>query len=223
LKNSSLEFFVEDSGIGIDHAHHEKVFERFIKAEDEKEIFYDGVGLGLAISKGIIELLNGKIWIESEKGKGSVFYFSIPYEPVALTEVNGMENSNSKPYLKEETILVAEDDEVNYMYIRQILKGTGFKIIRAFNGKEAVESCQKNNKISIILMDIKMPVMNGYDAIKLIREIRPNITIIAQTAFALKDEKEKALNSGCDDYISKPFRKDQLLALIAKHLFEGKV
>jgi CheY-like chemotaxis protein/anti-sigma regulatory factor (Ser/Thr protein kinase) len=223
IKHNALEFFVEDTGIGIDPVHHDKVFERFRKAENGKEKFYDGVGLGLAICKGIVELLNGEIRLESEKGKGSTFFFTIPYEPVNQTDVTGIINSSVQLNLKEETLLVAEDDEINYLYIRQIFKGTGFEILRAKNGKEAVEICEKNDRISIILMDIKMPVMNGYEAIKLIREIRPDVKIIAQTAFALNDEKEKALKVGCNDYISKPFRKDQLLALIAKHHFEGKV
>jgi len=124
--------------------------------------------------------------------------------------------------LDELTILVAEDDEINFSYIKEIFKGTGAEILRAVNGKEAVELCQKNDKINMLLMDIKMPVMNGYEAIKQIRELRPDLPIIAQTAFALSNEMLKAFNAGSNDYISKPFKKEQLLAIVAKHQFPSR-
>jgi CheY-like chemotaxis protein len=124
--------------------------------------------------------------------------------------------------LKDLSVLVAEDDEINYIYIREIFRGTGAVILHAVNGKEAVEMVQNNDKIDIVLIDIKMPVMNGYDAIKKIRELRPHLPIIAQTAYALSDEMLKALNAGSNDYISKPFKKDQLLDLVKKHLFPNE-
>lgn len=220
--NNELKFFIEDSGIGVDHDFHDKIFERFRKVDTDNSRLYEGVGLGLAICKGNIDLLKGKIWVESEPGKGSKFFFIIPYEPVYEAETIKINITESKKNLNELTILVAEDDEINYLYIKEIFKGTGAEIIRAVNGKEAVELCQKNDKISMLLMDIKMPVMNGYEAIKQIRELRPDLPIIAQTAFALSNEMLKAFNAGSNDYISKPFKKEQLLAIVAKHQFPAK-
>jgi signal transduction histidine kinase/ActR/RegA family two-component response regulator len=218
LVNKELEFFIEDTGIGIDSEFHDKIFERFLKVDKENIRLYDGVGLGLAICKGNVELLKGRIWLESKPGNGSIFFFTIPYEQIA--EVVPVEKNKDfkNNYLTDLTILVAEDDEINYLYIKEIFRGTGAEILHAVNGKEAVEMCRSNNKIDILLIDIKMPVMNGYEAIKYIREIRPRLPIIAQTAFALSNEMLKAFNAGSNDYISKPFKKDQLLALVTKHL-----
>jgi signal transduction histidine kinase/CheY-like chemotaxis protein len=220
--NNELEFFIEDTGIGIDAYYHQKIFERFRKIGHENIRLYEGVGLGLAISKGNINLLKGKIWVESEPGKGSKFFFTIPYEPVYEEEPIRIKKVDNIKDLNELTILVAEDDELNYMYIKEIFRGTGSKILHALNGKEAVEICQNNNDIDILLIDIKMPVMNGYEAIKRIREFRPGLPIIAQTAFALSNEMLKAFNAGSDDYISKPFKKEHLLALVSKYKSSGK-
>ena len=222
LVNNELEFFIEDTGIGIDVEFHDKIFERFRKIGQGNMRLYDGVGLGLAICKGNVDLLKGKIWIESEPGKGSRFLFTIPYEPVSEEETVNKNNSYHVNSLSNLTVLVAEDDEINWVYIKEIFKGSGAEILRAVNGKEAVEICKSNNKIGIVLIDIKMPVMNGYEAIKQIREFRPDLPIIAQTAFALSNEMLKAFNAGSSDYISKPFKKDQLLAMVTKHLSADK-
>jgi len=218
LVNNELEFYVEDTGIGIDADSHNKIFELFRKAGNENKRIYEGVGLGLAICKGNIELLNGRIWVESKPLAGSKFYFTIQYEPVDEEEPIKMNKTDIIEKLRDLTVLVAEDDEINYIYIREIFRGTGAVILHAVNGKEAVEMVQNNDKIGIVLIDIKMPVMNGYDAIKKIRELRPHLPIIAQTAFALSDEMLKAFNAGSNDYISKPFKKEQLLDLVKKHL-----
>jgi signal transduction histidine kinase/ActR/RegA family two-component response regulator len=218
LVNGELEFFTEDTGIGIDPEFHEIIFERFRKIEEESIRLYDGVGLGLAISKGNIGLLNGRLWLESEMGKGSRFFFTIPYEQIAEEETIKKNIDFNINYLKDLTLLVAEDDEINYLYIKEIFRGSGADVLRAVNGKEAVEMCRSNDKIGILLIDIKMPIMNGYEAIKQIRELRPSLPIIAQTAFALSNEMLKAFNAGSNDYISKPFKKEQLLALVTKQL-----
>lgn len=217
LVNNELKFFIEDTGIGIDAYFHDKIFERFRKVGHENLRLYNGVGLGLAISKGNIDLLKGKIWTESAQGKGSKFFFTIPYEHVFAEETLNIKRSESNKSLNKMTILVAEDDELNYLYIKEIFRGTGAGLLHAANGKEAVEICQRNNTINLILIDIKMPVMNGYEAIKKIREFRPDLPIIAQTAFALSDEMLKAFNAGSNDYISKPFKKEKLLALVTKY------
>ena len=218
LVNNELEFYVEDTGIGIDDDSHNKIFELFRKVGHENKRIYEGVGLGLAICKGNIELLNGRIWVESKPLAGSKFYFTIPYEPVDEEEPIKMNKTDIIEKLRDLAVLVAEDDEINYIYIREIFRGTGAVILHAVNGKEAVEMVQNNDKIGIVLIDIKMPVMNGYDAIKKIRELRPHLPIIAQTAFALSHEMLKAFNAGSNDYISKPFKKEQLLDLVKKHL-----
>jgi len=218
LVNDDLEFFIEDTGIGIEPEYHNKIFDRFLKIGRENIRLYDGVGLGLAICKGNVELLKGKIWVESEPGKGSKFFFTIPYEPVFEEEISRKKKDESLASFNNLTLLVAEDDEINYLYIKEIFKGTGTEILHAINGREAVDICNKNDKIGLVLIDIKMPVMNGYEAIKKIREFRPDLPIIAQTAFALSNEMLKAFNAGSNDYISKPFRKEQILAIVSKHM-----
>lgn len=222
LVNNDLEFFVEDTGIGIANDFHEKIFDRFNKVSTDGIRLFEGVGLGLAICKGNITLLNGKIWLKSEPGSGSSFFFTIPYEQVVEEETGKTRKSISYGPMDKLTILVAEDDEMNYLYIKEIFRGTGADIIHAVNGKEAVEICKQNNKLNLVLIDIKMPVMNGYEAIKQIREFRSDIPIIAQTAFALSNEMLKAFNAGSNDYISKPFKKDQLLTLVAKYMSAEK-
>lgn len=218
LSNNELKFFIQDSGIGISVDYHDDIFQRFRKVGQDKNRLYEGLGLGLAICKGNIELLKGKIWIDSAPGEGSKFYFTIPYEPVTGREIKMQKKLYSASNLEDLTVLVAEDDDINFFYIKEIFRGTGAEILHAVNGKEAVELVKENTNIGIVLIDIKMPVMNGYEAIKMIREIRPELPIIAQTAFALSNEMLKAFNAGSNDYISKPFKKEQLLSLVVKHL-----
>ena len=218
LEENELNFFIEDTGIGIPSDSHDKIFERFLKVGSDNERLYEGVGLGLAICKGNIDLLNGKIWMDSKPGKGSKFLFTIPYKPVYEEEPVKGKNKDLVRTLNNLTILVAEDDDVNFLYIKEIFKGTGAEILHAINGREAVEMCEKNDRIGIVLIDIKMPVMNGYEAIKKIREFRPSLPIIAQTAFALSNEMLKAFNAGSNDYISKPFTREQLLSIVSKNM-----
>ena len=218
LEENELNFFIEDTGIGIPSDSHDKIFERFLKVGSDNERLYEGVGLGLAICKGNIDLLNGKIWMDSKPGKGSKFLFTIPYKPVYEEEPVKGKNKDLVRTLNNLTILVAEDDDVNFLYIKEIFKGAGAEILHAINGREAVEMCEKNDRIGIVLIDIKMPVMNGYEAIKKIREFRPCLPIIAQTAFALSNEMLKAFNAGSNDYISKPFTREQLLSIVSKNM-----
>ena len=218
LEENELKFFIEDTGIGIPSDSHDKIFERFLKVGSDNERLYEGVGLGLAICKGNIDLLDGKIWMDSKPGKGSKFLFTIPYKPVYEEEPVKGKNKDLVRTLNNLTILVAEDDDVNFLYIKEIFKGTGAEILHAINGREAVEMCEKNDRIGIILIDIKMPVMNGYEAIKKIREFRPSLPIIAQTAFALSNEMLRAFNAGSNDYISKPFTREQLLSIVSKNM-----
>ncbi len=220
--DKNIEFFVEDTGIGINEENLNKIFERFYQVEYSENRQYEGTGLGLSISKAYIELLGGKIWVNSKPQKGSVFYFTIPSEEVTTKEQvlqkAPIELTISKSGKK---VLVAEDIESNFKLIRYYLTSTDIQVIHAQNGKEAVDYVKANKDVDLILMDIKMPVMDGYTAIKLIREIDPDIPIIAQTAYA--DDKIKAREVGCNAFIAKPFQKQQLLSAIQEIFQEPEI
>ena len=216
LKNDFLEFYVEDTGIGIHSDMHEEIFKRFRQVEVLDNRQYGGSGLGLSISKAYVELHGGEIWLKSEIGKGSVFYFTVPYKLEKQDSnsenqiVNEITLANNTPI----TVLIAEDEDFNFMLVEELLSGSNFNIIRVINGFEAVEICKTNKNIDLILMDIKMPLMDGYEATKQIKQFLPNLPIIAQTACSTEADKNKALTAGCDDFISKPFKQVQLISKI---------
>jgi PAS domain S-box-containing protein len=220
LTGSALEFFVKDTGIGIEKKHREFVFERFAQADISLSKPYEGAGLGLSIAKAYVEILGGKIWFESEFSKGSQFYFTIPFAK-KLAEENTASykqpRNNSEQVLKNLTILVAEDDTTSQIYISELLRGKCKKVFFAENGKEAVQLFSENPEIDLVLMDMKMPVMDGYKATEKIKEINPDAVVIAQTAYALSGDKEKILEAGCDDYLPKPFPGKRLIELVWKH------
>jgi len=217
-KTGRLEFFVKDTGIGISKKIQPRIFDHFIQEEISFTRNYDGSGLGLSIARGLIELLGGKIWLKSEKGSGSEFRFTLPYEESELMVAEHENKAKSAIHIKEPVILVAEDDEPNYLLLEIILKKSGIKIIRAANGREAVECCRKHPEISLVLMDMKMPDMNGMEATIKIKSFRNDLPIIAVTAFAMSGDEKNAFNSGCDDYIPKPIMKEKLLDIIKKFL-----
>ena len=210
-----LQFYVKDSGIGIREEDHEKIFEHFRQADLTTSQKFGGTGLGLSISKAFVELLGGKIWLESEYEKGSTFFFTIPYQRVnqpckpSSTAVQTSDHSS--------TILVAEDEEYNYLYIEELLKPLNVKVIHAKNGKEAIEIAEDNDDIALILMDIKMPIKNGYDAAVIIKELKPSLHIVAQSAYALDSEKSKYIDI-FDEYITKPIKADELTGTVAKYI-----
>lgn len=217
-------FFVKDNGVGISPEKQDKIFDRFSQIDSELNRKYGGTGLGLAISKNLAELLGGKIWVESEPDKGSSFYVLIPANDLRMVEVSGPNISkvnklvNEKNYnWAKKTILVAEDEELNYKVLNSCLSKTNARILRATNGEKAVEMCQQE-KIDLVLMDIQMPVMDGYEATSKIKASNISVPIIAQTPYALANEKERCIDAGCDDYITKPLDLDQLLSLINKYL-----
>ena len=222
--SSYLEFYVKDSGVGIKPEHKQIIFERFRQSNDSLNRNYEGAGLGLAISKAYVEMLGGKIWVESEPGIGSIFYFIIPYN-IEYQFDNNTPNIKSADYAKYHVdpevpglkILIVEDDEANLKLITATVKTFCSKILKAKTGIEAVDACHNNPDIDLILMDVKMPEMDGYEATRLIRQFNNEVIIIAQTAFALTGDREKALAAGCNDYISKPYGKSLLMSLIEKH------
>ena len=219
-KGDNLVFFVKDTGIGIPKDRQEAIFERFIQADITDIHALQGAGLGLAISKAYVELLGGRIWLESEEGKGSTFYFSIQYFTVPEEKSDNNEfvaDDETKNDLKNLKILIAEDDETSEMLIAIDVERFGKEILKARTGFDTVEVCRNNPDTDLILMDIQMPVMNGYEATRQIRQFNDKVVIIAQTAFGLSGDREKAIESGCNDYISKPINKDELLSLIQKY------
>jgi PAS domain S-box-containing protein len=218
-KNGFLEFFVSDTGIGIPHDHQKKIFERFYQVESTLARQYEGTGLGLPISKAYVEIMGGTIWVESEPGNGSVFYFTIPY---ILSERRGEDefyNDYEKFISKgKRTILIAEDEENNYLLLTEFLSGLDVELLHANNGREALDICESGKAINLVLMDIKMPVMDGYTATREIRKIFPDLPVIALTAYSFEDDRKKATGCGCNDFISKPFSKAILLETVTKYL-----
>ena len=217
LLNAELEIYVKDTGVGIDPKNHKLIFERFSQAEKELSKNVGGLGLGLSIAKENIELLGGKIRVESTLGKGATFFVTIPYKPI-YPDLKDDKLGNEK------TILISEDEEVNYLYLETIIIDflkLDCKILHAKNGQEAVDIIKSGQAIDLILMDLKMPIMNGYEATKHIKELRPDILIVAQTAYSTKEEKEQALLAGCDDFISKPISFETLSLVIDNYLLKN--
>jgi signal transduction histidine kinase/CheY-like chemotaxis protein len=213
-------FWVKDSGIGIPYDSQQTIFERYrqVDTKDAKPVV--GFGLGLAISKAIVELLGGHLWVESIPDQGSLFSFTIKTNIVINTtmETNQVNNTSSYPYdFKERTILIAEDIDFSFLYIEAVLRRTGVKILWAQNGKEAIEHVKTNLDIDIVMMDMHMPVMNGYDATNVISALRPELPIIAQTAFVLPDDVKRCYAAGCTGYLAKPIRKEQLLNTLSEY------
>jgi CheY-like chemotaxis protein len=217
-----LQFYVKDTGIGIPKNRQEAVFERFIQADIADKHAYQGAGLGLSITKAYVEMLGGRIWVESEEGKGSVFYFTIPTNTEAktivenITPVDVLENLQN-PTVSRLKILIVEDDETSEILIASMVKMFGKEILKARTGLEAVNICRNNPDIDLVLIDIQMPVMNGHEATRQIRQFNTDVIIIAQTAYGLTGDREKAIESGCNDYISKPINKNKLDELIHKY------
>jgi len=218
--SKEVEFFIKDTGSGIPKKRQDAIFERFVQADIQDKRALQGSGLGLAISKAYTEMLGGRMWLESEEGKGSTFYFTLPYNSIAEEiKVVGKVNSaqSEKNRNKDLKILIAEDDGTSEMLIKITVEPFAKEILIARNGLDAVETCRKNPDIDLILMDIQLPVMNGYEATRMIREFNSGVFILAQTAFALSGDKEKAIETGCNDYIAKPIKRAELQGLIQKY------
>jgi len=219
MVNHQLQFSIKDSGIGIPQSHHELIFERFRQVETNFSQQYGGTGLGLSISRSLIDLLGGKIWLESKEGEGSSFYFTIPCcETDEIQAERKQPREAQQPKLSGKTILIAEDKDTNYLYLQEVLQDTGVKLIRARNGVEAVFLSQKNPILDLILMDIKMPLLDGFDATRQIRLLNPSIPIIAQTAYSSPADRTKALEAGCNEFLAKPISDQMLLETICEYI-----
>jgi CheY-like chemotaxis protein len=199
---------------------HKKIFNRFFQVENSITRKHEGTGLGLSITKAFVEILGGKIWLTSEEGKGSVFYFTIPeIKPARSGSIVKERDADKKVASKrKKTVLIAEDEENNFMLLEIFLASLNVNIIHAVNGKEAVEIIESNAQVDLVIMDLKMPLMDGYLATVMIKKSHPKLPVIAQTAYAYEADREKALKAGCDDYISKPVNKASLFSLIAKYI-----
>lgn len=224
LKGMLLEFYIKDTGIGISPENKELIFERFSQEEKEMSRKVGGLGLGLSIAKANVELLGGTIGVESEKGKGAVFYVAIPFHPAHPEKLSLnkfiMKNQNKENASDVTVVLIVEDEEINYQYIEFLLKHMKkkLKLLRAIDGKQAVDLCKSNPKIDLVLMDIKIPVMSGLEATKIIKKMNQDLPVVAQTAYATPDDREKAMEAGCDDFISKPFERDEFYKLVKRYL-----
>lgn len=223
-----FEFYIKDSGIGIPKDRQEVIFERFIQADISNKMAKHGAGLGLSIAKAYTEMLGGQIWVESEDGIGSSFYFTLPRDYELRNKIQNKPEYPAKPVTEPShssisglKVLLAEDDEVSEMLMTISLEKICRDLLKAGNGQEAIEICRNHPDIDVILMDIQMPGISGYDATREIRKFNKDVIIIAQTAFAVAGDKEKALAAGCNSHLPKPIRQDELLRLLEEYFGKG--
>jgi signal transduction histidine kinase/CheY-like chemotaxis protein len=215
-ENAKIIFKIEDTGLGIDEKNHKYIFDRFKRVDSDVSIKAGGLGLGLAISKAYVEMMGGTITLESKVEEGSIFSFSIPLEYGRPQKITTKRLKSTEIYAVKEggTILVAEDDNINFLLFKKIIQLKNYTIIRALDGQEAVDICTNNPKIDLVLMDIKMPIMNGFEALEKIKEIRPELIVIAQTAYSSNEDKEKIYKAGFYGYLTKPINREKLFEMI---------
>ena len=213
---NNIEFYVKDTGIGIPSDKMDIIFERFRQVDDTHNRIHGGVGLGLAICSEIANLMNGEIRAESVEGEGSTFYFLLKNIILNETLPAPAKSKNKYPDLKGKTILIVEDEEINFILLNEYLKNTKADIIWAESGENSIEICENNSLIDLVLMDIRLPGIDGLETAKHIKTIRPDLKIIAQTAFAFSDDREKITKSYCDDYLPKPIIFNDLIDAIVK-------
>jgi PAS domain S-box-containing protein len=219
-KRNLVEIIVEDTGIGIPKEQLELIFERFHQSDNYLQDFSEGTGLGLSICKGFAVALEGNIWVESEFEKGSTFHFELPVkdEESQSDDTLELKNENIKPDLSNKSILIVEDEKYNYMYLNELLQGLGADVLWADDGLKAIQFALNNPQIDLVLMDIKLPIMDGITAAQKIKTFRNQLPIIAQTAFGLEQNREKSIAAGLDDYLSKPISQKELYRIIDKYI-----
>lgn len=214
----NLIFYVKDQGVGIPKKDRETIFNIFTQLKNSDGRKKGGIGLGLTISKKYVEMLGGKIWIDTETKKGTKFYFSIPYVKVDDIEDEMEEKLEYTKILKNKKFLIVENDETSMLLLSTIIKKYGGKVIKVYNGLDAIDICRRNNDIDLIFMDIHIPEINGYETTKEIRLFNNDVIIIAQTAYALEGDESLAKTSGCNEYISKPISIEDVRNIIEKYL-----
>jgi hypothetical protein len=217
-KEEFLEFFVKDTGIGIPKKQEKLIFERFRQGSESHTRSYEGSGLGLSISKSYVDMLGGEIWVESEEGHGSTFHFTIPCHDASKEVLSPVRAVHNEVPLKNLKVLIVEDDEISHFLLTRNIETFCSKILHVTTGLEAVEICRENPDLDLVLMDTRLPKMDGNEATRQIRKFNRNIIIIAQTAFAMSGDNETAIQAGCNDYITKPINKTLLYELIRKHV-----
>jgi signal transduction histidine kinase len=213
-----VELYVRDTGIGIPRDKFDYIFERFRKIENEKNRLFRGNGLGLFITRKLVELMGGNIKVNSEVNQGSEFRVKIPVKPSDsdVTIVERHSHSIETTGWPEKTILIVEDEDSNFMFMNALLnKKTNLVWVK--NGQEAITACDEL-KIDLVLMDIQLPRMNGFDATRIIKKSNPNIPVIAVTAFAMDADRKRCIDAGCDNFIAKPFKKEELFSLINTYI-----
>ena len=221
-KGKYLEFFIKDTGLGISNSQQKIIFERFRQANDTISRSHQGSGLGLSISKAYVEMLGGKIWVVSQEGKGSCFYFTLPFgtKPVAKNTIVPLKivaEEKTENEIKDLKVLIVEDDPISKLLITIAVKPYSKEILKVSTGFEAIEACRNNPDIDLVMMDINMPEMGGYEATEKIRQFNKDLIIIAQTANGMQSDRDEAIAAGCTDYISKPVNIGALSALIQKY------
>ncbi|MGJ8653563.1 MAG: two-component regulator propeller domain-containing protein [Opitutaceae bacterium] len=225
-EKDTVVIYVKDTGDGIDAAEVDAIFSEFVRLERHDQAAVRGVGLGLAISKRLADLLDYKLEVESTKGVGSEFRLVIPKKNVSIDtgahiDVSpSLESTDTLQYnWEKQTILIVEDENSNFQYLQSVLKNTSIQIEWAKNGKEAIECIREGDTVyDLVLMDIKMPVMDGYEAITVLKVLHPKLIVVAQTAYAMQEDMSKCLEAGFDDYLSKPILPNTLIHTIAKYI-----
>lgn len=219
LPGQKLRFFVEDTGIGIASENLEAIFHRFFKLEDDINRLYRGTGLGLAICKQIVEMMGGDLSVQSKLTKGSRFFFDLAlYTGLEDMAVKTFQEKTKSYKWKRKKILIAEDEELNFKLFFEIFKSTGVEITRASTGREAIDLFKKKPDFDLLILDLKMPELNGIDAFKEIQKLNSKVPAIAVTAYALQEDKLKCLSVGFNEYLAKPFRKIEFLEIVDKYL-----
>ena len=227
-EKKTIKFFVKDTGVGVPEDKQKVIFDRFRQVDDSYTREFSGTGLGLWISKNLAELMGGDISVESEEGKGSTFYFVLPLQEnieipgIVEKKTETEEEQKSVSDWSTKKVLIAEDNESNFEYLKAILSVKKAVVIRAMNGLDVLEKVKTHENVDVVLMDIQMPELNGYEATRLLKKMYPDITVIAQTAFAMSEDRKKALDAGCDGYIAKPIQPHKLITLLEKFMGDWK-
>jgi len=214
-----IQFYVKDTGTGIKKEARTDIFESFKQDKSTRSRNTEGSGLGLAISKSLIKMLEGDIWLDTESGFGTTVYFTLPHHYAKKEKKSSfLENKINIPDYSGKKILIVDDIRQNILYLKSLLKHTNAELLIANSGDQSIKICNENSDISIVLMDIMMPNIDGYDACKEIKRMHPNISVIMQTAFTLADNEEKSYAYGASDFLSKPINPQSLFNSINKFI-----